>query len=135
VRETTESDVRAGRVVDFRVSYRSQVELDAWADAAGYRGAVVAPLGFILKADGVSGRTLTDASWTEGDDADYSMNKRQLLKPRFSMASIAVMLACVRRLRAAIRPGAKIVMAKTDTAEAYRRLRLQRRGVERHLYG
>ncbi len=134
VRETTESDVRAGRVVDFGVSCRNQAELDAWAEAAGYRGAVVAPLGFILKADGVSGRTLTDASWTEGDGADYSVNKRQLLKPRFSMASVAMMLACVRRLRATSRPGAKILMAKTDAAEAYRRLRLQRQGVERHLY-
>jgi hypothetical protein len=84
---------------------------------------VVAPLRFILKADGVSGRTLTDASWTEGDGADYSVNKRQHLKPRFSMASISMMLACVWRLRAASRPGARIVMAKTDAAEAYRRLR------------
>ncbi len=91
---------------------------------------MVAPLGFILKADGVSGRTLTDASWTGGTDADYSVNKRQLLKPRFSMASIAMFLACVRRLRAASRPGARLVIAKTDAAEAYRRLRLQRQGVE-----
>jgi hypothetical protein len=51
------------------VSCRSQGDLDAWAAATGRQGAVVAPLGFILKADGVSGRTLTDASWTEGDCA------------------------------------------------------------------
>jgi hypothetical protein len=50
------------------------------------------------------------------------------------MASIAMLLACVRRLRASSRPGARIVLAKTDAAEAYRRLRLQRQGVERHLY-
>jgi hypothetical protein len=134
VRKTTEDDVRAGRVVDFGVLCRNQDELDAWATGAGHQGAVVAPLGFILKADGVSGRTLTDASWTGGTNADYSVNKRQLLKPRFSMASIAMFLACVRRLRAASRPGARLVIAKTDAADAYRRLRLQRQGVERHLY-
>jgi hypothetical protein len=134
VRKTTEDDVRAGRVVDFGVSCLSQADLDEWADGSGHRGAVVAPLGFILKADGVSGRTLTDASWTGGVDADYSVNRRQLLKPRFSMGSTAMMLACVRRLRAGSRPRAKIVMAKTDAAEAYRRLKLQRQGVERHLF-
>ncbi len=67
MRETTESDVRAGRVVDLGVSCRSQVELDAWAEAAGYRGAVVAPLGLIPKADGVLARTLKIACCTEGE--------------------------------------------------------------------
>ncbi len=69
--------MRAGRVVDLGLSCRSQAELDAWAAGTGRQGAAVAPLGFILKADGVSGRTLTDASWTGGVDGDYSVNESE----------------------------------------------------------
>jgi hypothetical protein len=32
------------------------------------------------------------------------------------------------------RPAPRILLAKPDAAEAYRRLNLQRKGVERHLY-
>ena len=44
-----------------------------------------------------------------------------------------MMLACVRRLMAASRPGARIVQAKADAADANRRLKLLWQGGERHL--
>ena len=122
VRKTTEDDVRAGAWWGLRGAVPQpgrarRVGGRRRASRSGSRAA-----GFILKADGVSGRTLTDSSWTGGVDADYSeqeaqlLKQRQLLKPRFSLASIAMMLACVRRLRAASRPAARIVLVKADAA-------------------
>jgi hypothetical protein len=106
------------------VPCRKQGELDAWAADAGYRSTVVAPLGLILKADGVS--------WANADERVLDRKRRrrllgkqeELLKPRFTMASVAMMLPCVRRLGAASRPGARIVMIRPSVIR-YREDQLQ----------
>jgi hypothetical protein len=67
-------------------------------------------------------------------------NKRQVLRQAalvsLSMASIAMLLACVRRVAAGVEPSGREDRAGQDGRRRgveYRRLRLQRQGVERHL--